>query len=84
MTLWDKIEEIRKEYLCQEVEFQLFYNNFKITDSIPLASFRMNISLDILELPSTKYIIEDITKENNQIKAAIRYVKVHIKKEVFE
>lgn len=84
MTLWDKIEEIRKEYLCQEVEFQLFYNNFKITDSIPLASFRMNISLDILELPSRKYIIEDITKENNQIKAPIRYVKVHIKKEVFE
>ncbi len=84
MTLWDKIEEIRKEYLCQEVEFQLFYNNFKITDSIPLASFRMNISLDILELPSTKYIIEDITKENDQIKAPIRYVKVHIKKEVFE
>lgn len=84
MTLWDKIEEIRKEYLCQEVEFQLFYNNFKITDSITLASFRMNISLDILELPSTKYIIEDITKENDQIKAPIRYVKVHIKKEVFE
>lgn len=84
MNLWDKIEEIRKEYLCQEVEFQLFYINFKITDSIPLASFRMNISLDILELPSTKYIIEDITKENEQIKAPIRYVKVHIKKEVFE
>lgn len=84
MTLWDKIEEIRKEHLNQEIEYQLFYNNFKITDSIPLASFRMNISLDILELPSTKYIIEDITKENEQIKASIRYVKVHIKKEVFE
>lgn len=84
MNLWDKIEEIRKEYLCQEVEFQLFYNNFKITDSIPLACFRMYISLDILELPSTEYIIEDITKENEQIKAPIRYVKVHIKKEAFE
>lgn len=84
MILWDKIEEIRKEHLNQEIEYQLFYNNFKITDSIPLSSFRMNISLDILELPSTKYIIEDITKENEQIKASIRYVKVHIKKEVFE
>lgn len=84
MTLWDKIEEIRKEHLEQEIEYQLFYNNFKITDSIPLSSFRMNISLDILELPSTKYIIEDTTKENEQIKASIRYVKVHIKKEVFE
>ena len=84
MTLWDKIEEIRKEHLNQEIEYQLFYNNFKITDSIPLSSFRMNISLDILELPSTKYIIEDITKENEQMKALIRYVKVHIKKEVFE
>lgn len=84
MTLWDKIEEIRKEYLNQEVEYQLFYNNFKITDPIPLAIFRINISLDILELPSTKYIIEDLTKENAQIKAPIRYIKVHIKKEVFE
>ena len=84
MTLWDTLEEIRKEHLNQEIEFQLFYNNFKITDSIPLASFRMNISLDILELPSTKYIIEDRTKENEQIKATIRYVKVNIKKEVFE
>ena len=84
MTLWDTLEEIRKEHLNQEIEFQLFYNNFKITDSIPLASFRMNISLDILELPSTKYIIEDRTKENEQIKAPIRYVKVNIKKEVFE
>lgn len=84
MNLWDKIEEIRREHLDQEVEYQLFYNDFKITDSILLPSFRMNISLDILELPSTKYIIEDITKENDQIKAPIRYVKVHIKKEVFE
>lgn len=84
MTLWDKIEEIRKEHLDEEIEYQLFYNNFKITDLMPLSSFRMNISLDILELPSTKYIIEDITKENEQIKATIRYVKVHIKKEVFE
>lgn len=84
MSLWDKLEEIRKEHLDQEIEYQLFYNNFKITDSIPMSSFRMNISLDILELPSTKYIIEDRTKENEQIKAPIRYVKVHIKKEVFD
>ncbi len=84
MSLWDKLEEIRKEHLDQEIEYQLFYNNFKITDLIPMSSFRMNISLDILELPSTKYIIEDTTKENEQIKAPIRYVKVHIKKEVFD
>lgn len=84
MSLWDKLEEIRKEHLDREIEYQLFYNNFKITDSIPMSSFRMNISLDILELPSTKYIIEDTTKENEQIKAPIRYVKVHIKKEVFD
>lgn len=84
MILWDQLEEIRKEYLNQEVEYQLFYNNFKITESLPLPSFRINISRDILKLPSTKYIIEDTTKENEQIKAPIRYVKVHIKKEVFE
>ena len=41
----------------------------------------MNISLDILELPSTKYNIEDNTKETEQIKAPIRYVKVNIKKD---
>lgn len=84
MTLWDTLEEIRREHLDQEVEYQIFYNGFKITDSIILPSFRMNISLDILELPSTMYIIEDNTKENNQIKASIRYVKVHIKKGVFD
>lgn len=84
MILWDKLEEIRRNNLNQEVEFQLFYNDFKITDFIPLSSLSMTISLDILELPSTKYIIEDTTKENKQIKAPIRYVKVHIKKEVFE
>ena len=44
----------------------------------------MNISLDILELSSTKYIIEDMTVENEQIKAPIRYINVNIKKEVFE
>lgn len=84
MILWDKLEEIRKEHLDQEIEYQLFYNNLKITDLIPMSSFTMNISLDILELPSTKYIIEDTTKENEQIKAPIRYVKVYIKKEVFD
>lgn len=81
MILWDKIDEIREEYLYQEIEIQLFYNNFKITDWVPLSIFVMNISLDILELPSTKYIIEDTTKETEQIKAPIRYVKVNIKKD---
>lgn len=81
MILWDKIDEIREEYLDQEIEIQLFYNNFKITDWIPVSSFVMNVSLDILELPSTKYDIEDITKETEQIKAPIRYVKVNIKKD---
>lgn len=84
MTLWDKLEEIRTEHLDQEVEVQLFYNDFKITDCLPYPSFRMNISLDILELSSTKYIIEDMTVENEQIKAPIRYINVNIKKEVFE
>lgn len=80
MILWDKLEEIRRNHLNQEVEYQLFYNNFKITDFIPLPSLRMTISLDILELPSTEYIIEDITKENAHIKAPTRYIKVHIKR----
>lgn len=84
MTLWDKLEEIRTEHLDQEVAVQLFYNDFKITDCLPYPSFRMNISLDILELSSTKYIIEDMTVENEQIKAPIRYINVNIKKEVFE
>lgn len=82
MTLWDKLEEIRRKHLNQEVEYQLFYNDFKITDFIPLPQLRMTISLDVLELPSANYVIEDITKENTQIKAPTRYIKVHIKKEV--
>lgn len=84
MTLWDTLEEIRKEHLDQEIEVQLFYNGFKITDCIAFPSFRMNISLDILELPSSKFFIEDLTKENSQIKAPLRYINVHIRKEVFE
>lgn len=84
MTLWDKLDKIRKDHLDQEIEIQLFYNDYKITDCIPFASFRMNISLDILELYECKYIIEDKTVENEQIKAPIRYINVHIKKEVFE
>lgn len=81
MNLWDMIEEIKKEHLYQEIEIQLFYNAFKITDWMPMSIFIMNISLDILELPSTKYIIEDTIKETEQIKAPIRYLKVYIKKD---
>ena len=84
MTLWDKLEKIRMEHLEEEINVQLFYNNFKITDCILFPSFRMVISLDILNLPSTKYDIEDRTVETTEIKAPIRYIDIHIKKEVFE
>lgn len=67
MILWDKIDEIREEHLYQEIEIQLFYNNFKITDWVPVSIFVMNISLDILELPSTKYIsLKTLQKKPNK------------------
>ena len=50
MTLWDQLEHIRKETTEQEIDIILFYNNIPITDRMDLATFRLNISLFILDL----------------------------------
>lgn len=79
MTLWDKLEYIRKETTEQEIDIMLFYNNIPITDRMDLASFRLNISLFILDLEENQYEI----KEPNKF-SQMRYLDIYLKKEVFK
>lgn len=79
MTLWDKLEYIRKETTDQEIDIILFYNNIPITDRMDLASFRLNISLFILDLDEEQYEIIEPVKFSQ-----MKYLDIHLKKEVFE
>lgn len=79
MTLWDKLEYIRKETTEQEIDIMLFYNNCPITDRMDLASFRLNISLFILDLEENLYEIREPLKFSR-----MKYLDVYLKKEVFE
>lgn len=79
MTLWDKLEYIRKETTDQEIDIILFYNNIPITDRMDLASFRLNISLFILDLDEEQYEIIESVKFSQ-----MKYLDIHLKKEVFE
>lgn len=79
MTLWDKLEHIRKETTNQEIDIILFYNNIPITDRMDLASFRLNISLFILDLDEEQYEIIEPVKFSQ-----MKYLDIYLKKEVFE
>lgn len=79
MTLWDKLEHIRKETTNQEIDIILFYNNIPITDRMDLASFRLNISLFILDLDEEQYEIIEPFKFSQ-----MKYLDIYLKKEVFE
>lgn len=79
MTLWDKLEHIRKETTEQEIDIMLFYNNIPITDRMDLATFRLNISLFILDLEEEQYEIKEPIKFSQ-----MRYLDVYLNKEVFE
>lgn len=79
MILWDQLEHIRKETTEQEIDIMLFYNNFPITDRMDLATFRLNISLFILDLKEEQYEIKEPIKFSQ-----MRYLDVYLKKEVFE
>lgn len=79
MNLWDKLEHIRKETTEQEIDIMLFYNNCPITDRMDLASFRLNISLFILDLEENLYEIREPLKFSR-----MKYLDVYLKKEVFE
>ena len=85
MILWDKLEEIRKEHVEQEIEIIIYYNKHRITDYMPYSTFHMNIALDILNMEVDKQVeVIDKTIENENIKVYIRNIFVNIKKEVFE
>lgn len=79
MILWDQLEHIRKETTEQEIDIMLFYNNIPITDRMDLATFRLNISLFILDLKEEQYEIKEPIKFSQ-----MRYLDVYLKKEVFE
>lgn len=79
MTLWDKLEHIRKETTNQEIDIILFYNNIPITDRMDLASFRLNISLFILDLDEEQYEIIEPVKFSQ-----MKYLDIYLKKDVFE
>lgn len=79
MNLWDKLEHIRKESPGQELDIMLFYNNKPITDRMDLASFRLNISLFILELDEDKFKIKEPVNFSS-----IKILDLYLKKEVFE
>lgn len=79
MTLWDKLEYIRREAIEQEIEIKLFYNNSPITDRMDLASFRIYISLFILELDEEHFEIKEPAEFS-----IMKYIDIYLKKEVFE
>lgn len=79
MTLWDKLEYIRREAIEQEIEIKLFYNNSPITDRMDLASFRIYISLFILEVDEELFEIKEPAEFS-----IMKYLDIYLKKEVFE
>lgn len=81
MILWNELEKLFEESINREqsLEIQLVFNGHKITSFLGYNNFIYTISLDMLELESTKYDIVDKTIENEQVKSPIRYIQVYIK-----
>lgn len=79
MILWDKLEHIRKETTEQEIEIKLFYNNSPITDRMDLASFRIYISLFILELDEEHFEIKEPVEFSS-----MKYLDIYLKRRCFE
>lgn len=77
MTLWDKLEEIRKN-MGKDILVKLYYRNYPITEYVSLVEFIMTMSSTILDLDldSTKYEIKSTCLSN--------YFIIKLKKEVFE
>lgn len=79
MNLWDKLEHIRKETTDQEIDIKLFYCNIPITDRMDLATFRLYISLFILDLDEQLFEITEPVKFCQSKK-----LNVYLKKDVFD
>lgn len=86
MILWSKLDELEQETIEREqiLEIQLLVNGHKITSFLEYNEFILTISLDTLELDSTKCIFIDKTIETEQVKSKARFIQVLLKKEVFE
>lgn len=81
MKLWTELEKLFEESINREqsLEIQLLFNGHKVTSFLCYNTFIYNISLDMLELKSSKYDIVDKTIESVQVKSPIRYIQVNIK-----
>lgn len=75
MTLWDKLEDIRKN-IGKEINVRLCYRKHEITDYMTTTDFIINMRTSILNLDESKYIIEDTMLSDHFI--------IRLKKEVFE
>lgn len=75
MTLWDKLEKIKKN-TGKEINIKLYYQDYVITDFTRVIDFIMNMSSFILELDESKYEIKSTCLSN--------YFIIRLKKEVFE
>lgn len=86
MILWSKLDELEQETIEREqiLEIQLLVNGHKITSFLEYNEFILTISLDTLELDSTKCIFIDKTIETEQVKSKTRFIQVLLKEEVFE
>lgn len=86
MTLWSKLDELLHETIEREqiLRVQLLVNGHKITTFLEYNEFIFTISLEILNLDSTKCIFIDKTVETKQVKSETRFIQVLLKKEVFE
>ncbi len=89
MKLWTELENYFYESIKKEqvLEIQLLFNGHIVTSFLSYNTFIYTISLDMLELESSKYDIIDKTIESVQVISPIRYIQVNIKlrkKEVFE
>lgn len=81
MKLWDKLEKLYKESIKkdQSLEIQLLFNEHIVTSFLDYNNFIFTMSIDILELESTKFDIVDKTIESVQVISPIRYIQVNIK-----
>ncbi len=75
MTLWDELEEIRKN-IGKDIMIKLYYRNYAITDYVSSVEFIINMNSSILDLDNSKYEIKDTILSN--------YLIIKLKKEVFE
>ena len=80
MILWNELEKLFEDSIKRDqiLEIQLLFNGHTVTSFLSYNTFIYAISLDMLELESSKYDIIDKTIESVQLISPIRYIQVNI------